>query len=85
MLEPALLLLDEPSMGLSPKYKKALFDKIAEINQGGIPILIVEQNAYKALKISHRGYVLDMGKNKFQGESGELLANPQIKKLYLGG
>ena len=85
MLEPALLLLDEPSMGLSPKYKKALFDKIAEINQGGTPILIVEQNAYKALKISHRGYVLDMGKNKFQGESGELLANPHIKKLYLGG
>ncbi len=85
MLEPALLLLDEPSMGLSPKYKKALFDKIAEINQGGTPILIVEQNAYKALKISHRGYVLDMGKNKFQGESGKLLANSQIKKLYLGG
>jgi ABC-type branched-subunit amino acid transport system ATPase component len=85
MLEPTILLMDEPSMGLSPKYKQAVFDKIADINEDGTSILIVEQNAYKALKISHRGYILDMGKNRFQGESTHLLENPQIKNLYLGG
>ena len=84
MLKPRLILMDEPSMGLSPRYKKAVFDKITEINNDGMPILIVEQNAYQALKISHRGYVLDMGMNRFQGDSGQLLRDPQIKKLYLG-
>ena len=84
MLKPKLILMDEPSMGLSPRYKKAVFDKITEINNDGMTILIVEQNAYKALNISHKGYVLDMGMNRFQGTSGQLLGNPQVKKLYLG-
>lgn len=84
MLKPRLILMDEPSMGLSPRYKKTVFDKITEINNDGIPILIVEQNVYQALQISHRGYVLDMGVNRFQGDSGQLLGNPRIKRLYLG-
>lgn len=84
MLDPALLLLDEPSSGLAPKLIQVIFDKIVKINTTGVSILIVEQNAKKALEISHRGYVLAMGKNKFEGRGEEILKNEEIGKLYLG-
>jgi len=85
MVNPKLILLDEPSAGLSPSAAIALFDKIREINAAGTAILIVEQNAYESLEISQRGYVLAMGKNEFEGDAGNILNNPQIKKAYLGG
>ena len=82
---PRLLLLDEPSAGLSPVAIDAIFEKIAEINQGGVAILMVEQNARRALAMSHRGYVLDMGRNRFEGAGRELLHDPKVVDLYLGG
>ena len=85
MVNPKLILLDEPSAGLSPAAAIALFDKIREINAAGTAILIVEQNAYESLEISQRGYVLAMGKNEFEGNAANILNNPQIKKAYLGG
>ena len=85
MLSPKLLLLDEPSSGLSPKLTDVVFNTILEINRAGTAILMVEQNARKALKISHRGYVLDMGNNRFEGKGDCLLENPEILALYLGG
>jgi len=84
MLDPKLLLLDEPSAGLAPKLVQMIFNKIIMVNQTGIPILIVEQNARKALEISHRGYVLAMGRNKFEDIGEALLNNKEIGKLYLG-
>ncbi len=85
MVNPKLILLDEPSAGLSPSAAIALFDKIREINAAGTAVLIVEQNAHESLEISQRGYVLAMGKNEFEGNAGNILNNPQIKKAYLGG
>ena len=84
MLDPKLLLLDEPSAGLAPKLVQMIFNKIIMVNQTGIPILIVEQNARKALEISNRGYVLAMGRNKFEDTGEALLNNKEIGKLYLG-
>lgn len=84
MLDPKLLLLDEPSAGLAPKLIQMIFDKIIKINQTGISILMVEQNAKKALEVSHRGYVLAMGCNRFEGTGEALLNNEEIGKLYLG-
>jgi neutral amino acid transport system ATP-binding protein len=83
--EPDLLLLDEPSAGLSPLFMEAIFDKIREINAAGVPILMVEQNARRALGMSHRGYVLDLGRNRFEGTGAELLHDPKVIDLYLGG
>jgi neutral amino acid transport system ATP-binding protein len=83
--EPDLLLLDEPSAGLSPQFVDAIFEKIAEINAGGVPILMVEQNARRALAMSDRGYVLDLGRNRFEGKGEELLHDPKVIDLYLGG
>lgn len=85
ILMPTLLLLDEPSSGLSPKLRDVLFKKIADINELGTSLMIVEQNARMALSVSHRGYVLEMGKKRFEGEGKSLLANEEVKKLYLGG
>jgi ABC-type branched-subunit amino acid transport system ATPase component len=85
MLKPKLLLLDEPSLGLSPKIKKVIFDKIREINSEGISILIVEQNARMSLSMSSRAYVLETGKNKLQGTGKGLLNDKRVQKLYLGG
>ena len=85
MVNPKLILLDEPSAGLSPSAAIALFDKIREINAAGTAVLIVEQNAHESLEISQRGYVLAMGKNEFEGKAASILNNPQIKKAYLGG
>ncbi len=85
MLDPQVLLLDEPSASLSPKLVKLIFEKIIEINQSGIGILIVEQNAREALKLCHRGYVLAMGRKKFEDTGQALLNNERVGKLYLGG
>lgn len=85
MLRPTLLLLDEPSLGLSPKYVQLIFEKILTINSLGTAILMVEQNARQALTISHRGYVLELGRNRLDGRSSELLHSEEVKRLYLGG
>ena len=85
MADPELLLLDEPSAGLSPIAVDLIFEKIAEINAAGITILMVEQNARRALAMSHRGYVLDGGRNRFEGAGPELLHDPRVAELYLGG
>jgi len=82
---PTLLLLDEPSSGLSPKLRELVFKKIVDINERGTSLIIVEQNARMALAVSHRGYVLEMGKNRFEGEAKSLLSNDEVKTLYLGG
>ena len=85
MPEPQVLLLDEPTAGLSPKLREVVFEKIMDINGTGTTILMVEQNAKKALSISHRGYVLEMGENRFEGEGSTLLEDENVLKLYLGG
>ncbi len=85
MLEPKVLLIDEPSAGLAPKVVDLIFARIAAINQAGTSILLVEQNAKKALQTAHRGYVLETGRNRFEDAADRLLANPDIAKLYLGG
>lgn len=85
ILMPTLLLLDEPSSGLSPKLRDVLFKKIVDINELGTSLMIVEQNARMALSVSRRGYVLEMGKKRFEGEGKSLLANEEVKRLYLGG
>ncbi len=85
MLEPSLLLLDEPSLGLEPRYKKLIFDKVKEFNKQGLTVLMAEQNAKSGLAISNRGYVLDLGRERFEGKAEELLDNPDVQKLYLGG
>jgi len=84
MLDPKLLLLDEPSASLSPKLVGSLFQKIAEINAGGTAILIVEQNAREALSFSQRGYVLAMGENRLEGDAKELLDSEEVGRVYLG-
>jgi len=84
MSKPELLLLDEPSLGIAPILVSSIFKAIKEINQRGMSILLVEQNAYLALNISHRAYVLTNGEITLQGPAHELLSNPEIKKAYLG-
>src|SRR3972149_9943888 len=85
MLEPPLMMLDEPSLGLAPKTMAGLFDTIQELNRTGLTILMVEQNARQGLAASHRGYVLELGKERFEGRAHELLESPEMAKLYLGG
>jgi len=85
MLEPKLLLLDEPSAGLAPKLVDMIFERIVEINRTGVAIVMVEQNAKKSLELADRGYVLANGQNRFEGTGRELLENPDIARLYLGG
>jgi branched-chain amino acid transport system ATP-binding protein len=85
MVEPKILLLDEPSAGLSPLVAEKLFDAIVEINRAGLSIGIVEQNANEALAISHRGYILVDGRNSRTGEAKALAADPDIRRLFLGG
>lgn len=84
MSKPKLLLLDEPSLGIAPILVKSIFKAIQEINQKGMSILLVEQNAFLALSISSRAYVLTNGEITLQGNPQELLSNPEIKKAYLG-
>ncbi len=79
------LLLDEPSMGLAPRLKYDLFRTLKRLNEEGMTILLIEQNASLALHLAHRGYVLDTGEIAAEGTSDELLGNPDVKKAYLGG
>ena len=81
---PKILLLDEPSAGLSPVAIKEVFEIVQEINSKGVAILLVEQNAKRALNFSDRGYVLDQGRNAYQGKGEELLNDPRVVDLYLG-
>jgi neutral amino acid transport system ATP-binding protein len=85
MPEPSLLLLDEPSAALAPTVADRLFEQLKTINRSGVAILLVEQNARRSLALSAYGYVLDMGRNRFQGTGRELLGDPQVVDLYLGG
>jgi ABC-type branched-subunit amino acid transport system ATPase component len=85
MLDPRLLLLDEPSAGLSPRLVGMVFEKIAEINHAGVALLIVEQNARRALRLSHRGYVLASGQVRLEGTGDQLLSDAEVGRLYLGG
>ena len=85
MTEPDLLLLDEPSAGLSPKIADEVFNQIINLHQKGIGILIIEQDAYRSLNISNRGYVLAMGQNHFDGTADTILNDPHIKEAFLGG
>jgi ABC-type branched-subunit amino acid transport system ATPase component len=85
MPEPTVLLLDEPSAGLAPAFVEAIFQKVEEINKAGVTIVMVEQNARRALGMSDRGYVLDLGSNRFEGPGKQLLEDPKVAQLYLGG
>jgi ABC-type branched-subunit amino acid transport system ATPase component len=85
MLDPRLLLLDEPSAGLSPVLVDTVFEKIETINRAGVAILLVEQSAREALRRSHRGYLLAGGQVRLQGPGPALLENPDVARLYLGG
>lgn len=85
MVDPSLMLIDEPSAGLAPHLVDEVFEKIIDIKEGGTSILMVEQNARRALDISDRGYVLDGGENRFEDTGAALLANPKVGELYLGG
>lgn len=85
MTEPKLLLLDEPTAGLSPLFMSEIFDRIIAINATGVGILMVEQNAKQALGIAHRGFVLASGRNRFTGTGRALLDDPEVAKSFLGG
>jgi ABC-type branched-subunit amino acid transport system ATPase component len=85
MLSPKLLLLDEPTAALSPKLVDDIFDRIVRINSTGIAIMMVEQNARQSLQMAHRGYVLANGENRQEGTGSDLLADPNVGQLYLGG
>jgi branched-chain amino acid transport system ATP-binding protein len=84
MARPALLMLDEPSLGLSPLFVKAMFELIKVLNDQKVTILLVEQNIHQALKIAHDGFVLKTGKIVMSGRGNELLANPEIQRAYMG-
>jgi branched-chain amino acid transport system ATP-binding protein len=85
MNDPKLLLLDEPTAGLSPQAGEQMFEAIVALNAGGLPILIVEQHALEALEISTRGYVLVSGRNSREGVGPVLAKDPDIRRLFLGG
>jgi branched-chain amino acid transport system ATP-binding protein len=85
MTIPKLILLDEPSLGLSPKFVTLIFEKLVEMKQAGYTLMVVEQNAAKALSVADRGYALELGRNRFEGTGQRLLDDPEVKRLYLGG
>ena len=85
MSEPKLMLLDEPTAGLSPKAADELFDAVVALNRDGLPVLMVEQHAIEALNISTRGYVLVAGRTEIEGEGRALASDPHIRRLFLGG
>ena len=85
MTAPRLILLDEPSLGLSPKFVALIFDRLVEMKRAGYTLALVEQNAARALAIADRGYVLELGKNRLEGRGAALLTDPEVKRLYLGG
>ncbi len=84
MSRPKLMLLDEPSLGLAPQVVERIFGVLREVNESGVSLLLVEQNAHKALQLAHRGYVLETGTVVMQGTGKELLASPEVRKAYLG-
>jgi len=85
MTTPRLIMLDEPSLGLSPKFVTLIFEKLVEMRSAGYTLMLVEQNAVRALGIADRAYVLELGRNRFEGPGAQLLADPEVKRLYLGG
>ena len=85
MTTPKLIMLDEPSLGLAPKFVTLIFDKLTEMKRAGFTLMVVEQNAARALAVADRGYVLELGRNRFEGTGKALLADPEVKRLYLGG
>ena len=85
MSEPKVLLMDEPSLGLAPLLVRAIFQTIKEINATGVTVVLVEQNARAALKLAHRGYVLDLGRIAAEDQAAALLADPKVQSVYLGG
>ncbi|MFZ6004194.1 MAG: ABC transporter ATP-binding protein [Actinomycetota bacterium] len=84
MMRPSVLLLDEPSAGLSPSYQDEVFIRCRQINETGVSIVMVEQNARRCLQICHRAFVLDQGRNAYSGTGDELLTDPKVIELYLG-
>jgi branched-chain amino acid transport system ATP-binding protein len=84
MMEPSVLLLDEPSAGLSPMMQDDVFDRVSRINADGVSVLIVEQNARRCLQLANRAYVLDQGRNAYTGTGAELLHDEKVVELYLG-
>ena len=85
LLHPRILLIDEPSLGLDPRMVEIVFSTIVTVNRAGTAVLMVEQNAKQALAISHRGFVLELGRNRFEGTGQALLENPDVRAHYLGG
>ena len=85
MTQPKVLMLDEPTAGVSPIVMDDLFDRIIDVARTGIAILMVEQNAKQALTIANRGYVLVQGENRYTDTGAELLANPDVRQAFLGG
>ncbi|MCL6640274.1 MAG: ABC transporter ATP-binding protein [Candidatus Rokubacteria bacterium] len=85
MTTPSLILLDEPSLGLAPKFVALIFEKLVEMRAAGYTLMVVEQNAARALAITDRGYVLELGRNRFEGPGPRLLTDPEVRRLYLGG
>jgi ABC-type branched-subunit amino acid transport system ATPase component len=85
MMRPKMMMLDEPSLGLSPRLVDEVFEKIVEMARGGLTVMLVEQNAARALEIADRGYVLELGRNRFEGTGRDLLENPEVRRMYLGG
>lgn len=85
MSNPKLLMLDEPSAGLSPRYVLEIFEQIVKVNKAGVGILMVEQNARQALAFASRGFVLASGQNRFTGTGAELIADPEVARSFLGG
>ena len=85
MSHPRILLLDEPSLGLAPLLVKAIFQTLREINTSGVTIVLVEQNARAALKLAHRGYVMELGRMVLEDSAARLLTNPEVQSAYLGG
>jgi branched-chain amino acid transport system ATP-binding protein len=84
MADPKLLMLDEPSMGLAPQVVETVFEVIETVNQDGVPILLIEQNAQMALMSSDRGYVIETGEIVLEDDAEKLLGNDQVRKAYLG-
>ena len=85
MTEPRMILLDEPSLGLAPKFVTLIYEKLREMKQQGVTMLVVEQNAAKALSVADRGYVFELGRNRITGTGQVLSDDPEVKRLYLGG
>ena len=85
MISPKLMLLDEPSLGLAPRYVTLVFETLAALKREGLSMVVVEQNAAQSLALSDRAYLLELGRNKLEGTGAELLENPETRRLYLGG